>query len=171
MTEFEKIAYHEAGHAVVATQMHRHVSYVDITPTSEQDGICQMGRSATERVMNRRTWDWLEREIKILLAGEIAVVIASGKFPTATSMLGIPDVEAAAELGGYLTDNAETLRSCLAALGTEVRDMLISPDCWPAVTAVASALIEERRLGARRVRAIIKEALRPKPGMGLRTRS
>src|SRR6185437_15760265 len=62
--KMEAVAYHEAGHAVAALLLHRPLRYVTIVPDKARGTL---GHDLTPR---RRTI--LEREIMVLLAGEVA---------------------------------------------------------------------------------------------------
>src|SRR5580692_8219743 len=60
----EAVAYHEAGHAVVALALGRPVHSVSILPDRVTLGLCEFQKGNF-----RPSEDWIEREILISLAG------------------------------------------------------------------------------------------------------
>src|SRR5713101_6138541 len=71
----EAVAYHEAGHAVVALALGRPVRRVSVLPDREQLGHCEFGKGVF-----RPSEDWLEREILIALGGIAAEARHTGDY-------------------------------------------------------------------------------------------
>ncbi len=71
----EATAYHEAGHAVVALVLGRHVERVTVEPDARHAGLCEFRKGAA-----RPSEDWLEREMLIALGGIAAEACHTGNY-------------------------------------------------------------------------------------------
>ena len=71
----EAVAYHEAGHAVVALVLGRPVQRVTILAEGERLGTCEFGKAVF-----RPSEDWLEREALIALGGLAAEARWTGNY-------------------------------------------------------------------------------------------
>jgi len=144
--DLRAIAYHEAGHVVVGTRLGLQVLGVDI----DRDG--EGGRGHTHFAPAERTRDFVERVVTTFMAGFAAEV-----------KLGAPDPD------GSGFDLDATLREWLALLEPDRRRRpalaeeyfqraqteLEHQGAWPAVEAVAAALLHARRLDGDAVRKLL----------------
>lgn len=163
----KRVAYHEAGHAVMSALEHVPFCSVTIASTEHYAGRLQPGNppegflpehTAASDFRSRRR---VEARVRVCLAGEVAERILAGsrmwRLPRVVSSR--PDFAAAMDLLHCLTDVEDTLNAHLQLLYLQARDTLKIPHNLTCVEAVAEALIECRTLSARRVRSIRKETL------------
>ena len=70
----EALAFHEAGHAVVALKLDIRLRSVDIMP-EEEKGCCRdalQSRTLTADMMSDADWAWARKKALIVLGGEAA---------------------------------------------------------------------------------------------------
>ncbi len=170
----EEIAYHEAGHAVVAFLLRVHYKLVSIKP---QDNPPAAGR-VTERVsyyeiaaelfprgspmypMHRFL---VENEIVVILAGPIAALKHEEQddldpYEIADAMLDDPEfLKAEERAGSYICEYEEEVGAYLGWLFE--RAVLTLDKSWPAVEALARVLLERKELDFDDSEKIIKVAL------------
>jgi len=79
MKRIEATAYHEAGHAVCNLLLGKAFEYVTIVPDEDSYGHCKGvvyrgGQRLAEDVygVNGRARDWIEKRVKVYLAGNVA---------------------------------------------------------------------------------------------------
>ncbi len=153
------LAYHEAGHVVVAWYFGRPIGSVSIMP-AEQSGHSEIGKS---RVQAGEAW---EQESMILLAGGRAqkrvdpkgVISGIGAFSDEAKVIGHIQQHLRrnrGELGDRLDDETDRIRGRLCQ---ETENILDRPEIWRAVEIVAEALSEKHRLDADEVTRMIEGA-------------
>src|SRR5436309_14023213 len=73
-SDSRRVAYHEAGHAVIGTMAGLSISSVTIVPSGDAEGMAVV--SPTEATLN------LETNLYFLLAGMACEIIATGRLET-----------------------------------------------------------------------------------------
>ena len=73
-------AYHEAGHALMATIVGRLIQKVTISPGKMQTGGNRLGVCQMQKGRTKSTKDWLEDEVLILFAGMVAESQLTGQY-------------------------------------------------------------------------------------------
>jgi hypothetical protein len=164
--DIRAVAYHEAGHCVVAVLYGRTIRYVTITPGKRQNARGQVmnGRVALRRPKLPQSLEQatVERRGYLLgcYAGMICESAITGK-PVDPSTVAA-DHEAAATMMsavsttffGKVADTA-TLKEALAALYLETVKLLSSDETWGAVVRIADALISRGTLTGGEVKRLV----------------
>ena len=157
-SELECIAYHEAGHAAASFALGRDVRQVTIVP-DESDGSlggCRNGAMPDFRPDVRDdpgTRALVEREVIILLAGEIAEAHFKGHHDD----LGEEhDQSSACDLASHFCGSLEQTEEYIDRLYERARNLITGPLEWPGVEALAKALLESKTLGGRRARQVYR---------------
>ena len=166
-TSLERIAFHEAGHAVASCVLHRRFSHVSIEPDAEGlslGGLVRRRRTSHPafREHGGKFYPWREsrsvikRDIMISLAGSIAETIFSKG--EAMIRLDSPDYEKALSLA---TDNLPTNKTPEKHVDSlAIKSFFIIQDLnWPAVESLAAALLEKKRIRFMEARKIISMAM------------
>ena len=73
-------AYHEAGHAVMASLVGRPIQKVSIAPGKLQTGGGRLGVCQMQKGRIKSSKDWLEDEVMILFSGMVAESHFTGKY-------------------------------------------------------------------------------------------
>lgn len=183
MSEDERCltAYHEAGHAVACYTCHMAFTKVSIVPEqAKRSGSQTLGycRLATPANLLRPRRAQLEKHIMVLWAGSIASRYAEGRTPDddRDGVLAGPhgsddfEIGCGAQRDVEMIDNlalaiARTNEEGLALtdwLRVRIRDVILRPQRWAAVEALAQELLRRETVGYRRARAVIAAAL-PSP--------
>lgn len=155
------VAFHEAGHAVAAYLLHKRIDQVTIIPDADRQiaGRLKHGPSLNvERATNKQ----IEREIMFTLAGPVVDEFIDSPLAGSAS-----DKARALNLAEHMVGSAEELLTYSDRLWSRTWDLLTDPEHWRAIEHVADALLEEERIGRKRVRQIIGAAIdyagRPDP--------
>lgn len=158
-------AYHEAGHAVVAYFLHRRVTGVTIIRDKDTMGLCRLGKIPDIPLdwdSSHRVRMQLERDAMIDLAGNIAEYIfrgKSGKRRYRKSSKPNTDILHTIDCLLYLSGDGEETGWYVNWLWHRTRLMLQLPCNWAPVQAVATELLEHRRIGEKHLREIIRQAI------------
>jgi len=161
--ELRVTAYHEAGHAVAAFMLRRGISYVTIEADKDSLGSCKHPRGIREfstldvaAIVDLRLRAKVEREIMILFAGDIA----ERQFRHRRRQVrgSWADYGYAVDLADYVTTGDNELELYLDWLYGRTENLITRIDVWPAIEALATALLEDKRIGQRRARRIIQAA-------------
>ena len=155
-SERERVAYHEAGHAVVCIHERVGLQSVTIAPRAGQAG-CRIRRGrprSSERephggsAVQRR----MESYVKIALAGRLAEWIHSKEWNDARAE---SDLRNAVDLvAWFVAEDAERDR-LLGRLQRETEALLRKERVWRGVEALARALLRENTLEPKRAEAIV----------------
>ena len=146
----EEVAYHEAGHAVVAHALGDRIEDITIESIEYGDGV---QRGLTRHWREGTPLKKLEDELQTAQAGWLATKIAFD------SVIGRADdrrriARAFEEYGAHWSDEERlALRRRGLAGALAILDFR-----WPAVKALAAALVEQRSLSGAEVHRIIEEA-------------
>jgi ATP-dependent Zn protease len=151
-------AYHEAGHVVVAHSQQTIVKRVTIELGDGYHGVTEsVGFSRRMRPdveVTIRTRDRIERQARILLAGEIA---QRRKAPRSVrNVHHQTDCERAVDFLDYPCASDRELSLYIKLLRVQTEQLIEL--YWPEIETVARALIERRTLNAREVREVIRAA-------------
>lgn len=155
----EATAYHEAGHALIATLLGGRVKSVTIAP-DDDDGPRRFGdtqvhwrRSVSER-------DLHEHGIRVALAGPVAEMLYSGDpFHPGTVAEWASDWQAAWELAEpFFPDHRKRL-AYLEEVTRQLHRQLDAAPHWSAVAALADHLLAHETLELEEVREIVDEWL------------
>jgi hypothetical protein len=157
-------AYHEAGHAVVAQALGRAVKSVTIVGDDEVTGRC----------IHPPVGDWFRPNIKVdgrarrltdtTIMSSWAGTLAQEREGSSTAEE--LEAEAANDRDGlvdlalrFTGGNVYETDSYIEWLRRRTVGLLDRFDIWPAIEAVAEALLVERTLSGRRVRQVVSESL------------
>ncbi len=160
----EATAYHEAGHAVAAHLLHTGLRSVTIVPNKAEDtagetltGLGGRFKGQPDVEITPAIRDWLERRIRVSMAGDIAQRRYSPRSRRAWH--GQADRQHAVNLASYVTGGGKALELYLGWLPESTVNLLALPHVWTVVEAVADALLEHRTLGRKRLLSVIGQAL------------
>jgi len=160
-------AYHEAGHALVAFDQGVRIYGVNVTPDRERRGNIRIDTLHLNRLIptfehdkGARNRFIMERHVMVLLGGNAAVcrLDPSRKTNTRTVPGEGSDFLTAQRLVGYFTGSKIESEKYLDWLAVRVEGIIRTPWRWYQLKKVAQALLENEKLGPRKVREIIKEA-------------
>lgn len=159
-SKLERTAYHEAGHALVAYVERRRLRHVSIIPDEDTQGHCLSGKPPGDFHPDYddgpRTRAWLERAIAVSLGGAAAEEHLTGRHPKSGAD---EDWRRAIDSASYVTGSIEETEAYLNWLWIRTKALLKQPWYWAAVKALAAELLERRRIGERRARRIIRNAM------------
>ena len=155
----EEVAYHEAGHAVMAYFLGVRVLSASIQPEegiSEGHVLFPGVPTWVENNDSPRAYRWLEYSVRVAMAGPVAYRIHTG---THSEHAASSDSRQAVDLAYHACGSTRQVEAWLHWLHVVVEEYLSSPMRWKAVEAVAAALLKHKRLSGRRLRKIIQESL------------
>ena len=143
------VAYHEAGHAVVALTLGRPVTHVSILPNHEHLGICEFGKGKA-----RPTEDWLEREMLIALGGIAAEARFTGNYAWDGAAR---DQQYVHHLAVHRAGERRAERHQRRLLA-KVENLLADKGCWRAVELIAAELLRCGEISGRAARHLLEQA-------------
>jgi hypothetical protein len=148
----ERVAFHEAGHAVVAHLLRRKLTRVSIVPSEEFLGFVGTGPLGTsfdpELDMNGRARRVIEREAQIFLAGNAAESVLVGH----QVRHGMHhDFEQVVQYLSYVTGTPEEGSAYADWLWVRTRNMVKMPANWNLITALSGRLLDRREMQGREV--------------------
>lgn len=155
-------AYHEAGHAVVAFELRRGVTVVTIVPSDENMGHIQESKQPSSRPdinSDAATGYRIEREIQILLAGEIAAAKLCGREPEMGEHGSVEDYKLAAKFAFRVGGDEEETTAYLTWLFIRTRNMVKNDRVWFPITKLAGVLLERKEMSGREARKVWREGL------------
>jgi hypothetical protein len=153
MAKPEAVAYHAAGHAVMAFHLRRGIKYVTIESDERAARHLQETKMPGFRPDLKDQKAKIEDQILISLAGPQAEKMKTGRW---NSKSAAGDYQCAVDLGLYVCPEGGELNTYLRWLG--IRCARLVELRWREIEALAAELLVHKRLGARRIRAIIKAA-------------
>ncbi len=159
ITRDQRVAYHEAGHAVMSI-LHR-VALVSVTiaPGEGTDGVSKnrpVKGFRPDLMADAKTRDMVERNIKILNAGHWAEYEFTGRNDWKGSL---DDRQKASFLAATQCGDHDEVFAYVEWLWIATRNEIRMEYVWVAIVALAKALVEERTISGVRVRKIIKQAV------------
>jgi len=160
------VAYHEAGHAVVAWRLCVPFRHVTIIPEEGNLGhvlrsqIPKWCREESDSYNEDRARMFMEKRVQVAFAGQIAQHIHQGEPPTSYSNGGDDQevIDLAFKFGGPTREIAEAWLNWLFLLTKDV----VESHCKP-ILAVANALLERKHLTKAEVVEVIdaSDGLKP----------
>jgi len=172
-SRIERTAYHEAGHAVAAYLRRLRFTNISIVPYRGTLGRCEFSEAPVIVDLNAHSIERARRRIETLiivsLAGGVAECLLTGRHNWRGARADLHD---ATHYASFVTGSDDELGAYVRWLWEHTRMLLNAPPCWLAVRQLAVVLVEDRRVGERRAREIITEALKrgaPKPKRKART--
>ena len=160
MSELERTAYHEAGHAVAAFALNRRVRSVTVIPDGDTLGQNLYGKARMiqpDAGVDRRTRNEIERRFICAMAGwAVEAKLNPRRRGIAT---GSNDLQHASDLASYVVGSAEELEAYSNWLWIRTKQLIALPHYWAAIEALAGELVTHKRLGERRVREVIETSL------------
>jgi hypothetical protein len=162
------VAYHEAGHAVVAYDQGVRVHGISIVPDEGRMGHARIDTLLLNRLVPSFPFDKgarnrfaMERHVMVLLGGSAAVhrldpaqkVRMKGISPCEGS-----DSTTAKSLVDAFTSGEEEAEKYYQWLEARTGGIMANPWKWYQVQRLAEELLANEKLGARKVREVIREA-------------
>lgn len=148
-------AYHEAGHAVMAALVGRPVLKVTIAPGQTISGV-RLGVCELQKGRSKKSKDWLEDEVLILLAGMVAESQLTGKYCHAGAA---QDLSAARRLlSQSRATNPRQLERLEQRLIDKTEHLLGDVATTNAVKQIAAELLEKTTLSGRAIRHWLQQA-------------
>lgn len=170
-TQIERTAYHEAGHAVMAYLRKRRLTGVTIVCTEQRLGECSMAKWPKTDVEYFETGEITEDDtprgrtrretlIMIYYAGVIAEEILTSKI-TKREVLGASGDLLYVEglMGRMWMPNTLQAEHYLLWLWYRTKGLLEIPMYWAAVDTLAATLLDRKKLGGRKARETIDQAM------------
>jgi ATP-dependent Zn protease len=156
----ELIAYHEAGHGVVAYLLGGVVRQITIEPDAD-DGP---RRGGDTQVVWRRGNDsdklFAQKSVQVHLAGPVAEIIYSGEFyHPAFVAEWAADWEGAAEAAALLHADLPRRLQYLEQTSRQLHRRLQSDAIWMALAALADSLLAHETLDQEQVEEVLEELL------------
>jgi ATP-dependent Zn protease len=156
-------AYHEAGHAVVRYKLGLSVKAVSIVSDDNSGG----------RSSHRPPGEWfrpdietdarhrrrIEDEVMCGWAGALAEERLGESSDKELEVGAAQDVNTIVWFASYFTGSDYETEAYIEWLRRRTEGLLNRADVWPAIEAVAAALLEEHTLTGRQVRRIIDDAM------------
>lgn len=154
--ELVATAYHEAGHAVMATILGRNIQKVTIKAGQIQTGGVRLGVCELATGRRRSSHDALEDEVLILLAG----MVAEAKFTGRYCQLGAAqDLRHAANLLRDRAGSEDQVERLQRRMLDKTEHLLSELAHSQAITSVAKELIERTTISGRSVRHIVSQSV------------
>ena len=156
----EAIAYHEAGHAVMAFITRRRILVVSINPTEGTLGhirTAKLGEKTCNEIETRSEFDLkirarVEAEIMGIYAGPIAQSLFQGGRINMRDAAS--DFDNLADLLMHVCDPDEEAQAYGEWLSQRTKRLLKQPFHWAAVETLARELLQRRHIGGRKARQI-----------------
>jgi ATP-dependent Zn protease len=143
-------AYHEAGHAVMALALGRHVQRVSIQPNHLRLGRCELKKGAF-----RPAKDAIETEMLILLGGLAAEARHTGQYAYGGAAQDLRGVRTLAQMRASSPRQAERLERRML---DKTEHILDQPGVWLAAIRIAEELLRSTIISGRAARHLFDQA-------------
>ena len=155
----KRVAYHEAGHAVISVCLRRSLKKASIIRDEDSEG--RVFRELSPWILQMMAEEQiraylLEKEIQTLLAGNVAEERFTGRHASRGSE---GDRRVCVRLASKLHTSNKVIEKYIDYQMEIVREMISSPVTWVQIEAVAENLLEFRELDGKRIRQICREAM------------
>ena len=172
ITRKMRVAYHEAGHVVVAYLLNKEFKYVTIKPESDpvMGSYYRMGHIEYSNSLDPQNHDSIENEIIFNLAGGIAEEILAGEGITgrirALDSSLTDRHEAYKILKGLYNDieNPNAHETHFDKLYRRCVHLLGHPPHWAATEAIANKLMGQETIRYEQAKELIRTAIEGYPG-------
>ncbi len=163
MKRIEVTAYHEAGHAIADLAIGRAFRYVTIEPDEDTLGHC-MGvayRGGQRLEMdayegNTRARAWIEKRVKVYLAGNVAERRVTGRAVVAGSR---NDFTNACEMLSHLCGDYESeLPAYFNLMYVRTVGLVTNPLNWLTVERIAAELLDKQTVRYRTAKELARQA-------------
>ena len=149
-------AWHEAGHALVATILGRPIQKVTITPANLQTGGVRLGAVKFQKGRAMSTNDWLEDEVLILFAGMVAESKYTGQYCEDGARHDLIAARRLLVQRAATERQMEKLQRCLL---DKVEHLLEQPRHVAALKMIVDELMEKQTIKGRTVKHFLNMAL------------
>lgn len=165
------VAHHEAGHAVIAHLMGIPFKsiLVDHQPFTDEFGRPALGTIIFDREWpdwaipckpsfdRKRARDYAARDVRMTLAGPLAETLFTRCWQDLPMNEG-DDEFMAFEVAELLYSQRKTQHQWVNRLRFQTLELLMRPDVWAAVEALATALVQHQMLNARQACHVIRQS-------------
>ena len=149
-------AWHEAGHALVASIVGRPIQKVTVSPAQLQTGGVRLGAVKFQKGRSKSTNDWLEDEVLILLAGMVAESKFTGQYCSASARL---DLRAARNLMNQRAATERQMEKLERRLLDKVEHLLEQSHHEAALKMIVDELLKKQTIKGRTVKHFLNQAL------------
>jgi len=155
VSELTATAYHEAGHAVMATILGRNIQKVTIKPGNIQTGGIRLGQCELGGGRRRSSSDVLEDEVLILLAGMVAEAKFTGRYCKLGASQDLRHASMLLQDRGGNENQVERLRRRIL---DKAEHLLSESAHTEAIIHVAKELVQRTTISGRTVRHVVSQA-------------
>lgn len=149
------VAFHEAGHAVIALKLGRPVHRVSIASNEMRLGQCQLTQARF-----RPSDDAIETQMLIYLGGLAAEARHTGQYCWAGAG---QDLQIVKTLADFRTSGGRGSEKLVRRMLDKTEHLLSQPELWRATELIAEALCESTTISGRAARHHYDRALRETP--------
>lgn len=151
------VAYHEAGHAVMATIVGRPIQKVTLSAANLPTGGLRLGACNIRKGRTKPTKDWIEDEALILLAGMVAESHVTGRYCEKGAGQDLRAVQRL--LSQTRATSARQLEKMVRRLVDKV-ELLLSEDAHAkAIEWIAQELLQKTTISGRAVTHFFNQAI------------
>ena len=175
-SRLKRIAYHEAGHAVMAYWLRRRIRQVTVIPDPDRGSLGHLEKGKGQH-LSALEWVGANSPIKLRVGAEREAMISFAGLAAEQILLGSTrhyrqsgsDFAYATQCLSYLTDydggrnDTDELDAYSKWLYERTRATLTVSYLWQAVEALANELLARKHVGGKEARQIIKEAIKKLP--------
>jgi hypothetical protein len=170
--KLERVAYHEAGHAVAACLFSMPLRAVTIVPGPRDSsggrvlGSVALGMQSPPNWANpwlpefepKRGRRYIAQNIQMTLAGALAETLHTRCWQQPAEHAGNDDESLALHIGRPLNSTPKATRDWVNRLRFQTLETLRTPDVWAAVDGVARELVRRNTLKGAEVRELVSRA-------------
>jgi len=155
VAELTATAYHEAGHAVMATAVGRDLQKVSIAPGQLQTGGGRLGVCKIQKGKKKGAHDPLEDEVLILLAGMVAESHYTNRYCPHGAAEDLRNVKRLLE---SRASSDRQLQRLVKRLLDKTEHLLSDPVHSNAIVFIANELLQNETISGRAVRHLFQQA-------------